>query len=132
MSAEVSISGGSDTEASKAEATKTSTDGKGHLRTDSKIKKPTSFKAVSVNKTFLAAKTSGTTTPAKLGDKISSTTTTSQTGPPTTSLRPRLIAKTGSGLRDAASRTSPAAGNGKLGAPDGSAVWNKNRRTSIT
>lgn len=128
VSAEVSVSGGSDTENSKAETSKTAIDGKGHLRTDSKIKKLASFKSVSVNKTFLAAKASGTTTPSKLGEKSSLTSTSTPAGPTSTSLRPRLVAKSGSGLRDASSKTTLGANGGKPGAPDASAVWNKNRR----
>lgn len=127
-SAEVSISGGSDNEATKAETSKTAGDDKGHLRTASTVKKFASFKPVSVNKTFLAAKGAVPVVPSKLGDKISAGTATAQ--PTTTAtLRPRLVAKSGTGLRDASSRTSPAVNGGKPGAPDGSAVWNKNRRT---
>lgn len=127
-SAEVSISGGSDTEASKAENSKIAGDEKGHLRTASTVKKFASFKPVSVNKTFLAAKGATPVVPSKLGDKISAGTVTAQ-ATSTATLRPRLVAKSGSGLRDASSRTSPAVNGGKPGAPDGSVVWNKNRRT---
>ncbi|CAG8954799.1 hypothetical protein HYFRA_00004724 [Hymenoscyphus fraxineus] len=125
-SAEVSVSGGSDTEASKAETSKTQS---GHLRTTSTVKKALSFKPVSVNKTFLAAK--GATTPAtsKLGDKGAAGSTSTQTGPSTSSApRPRLVAKSGSGLRDSTPRNSATANGNKAGAaPDASAVWNKNR-----
>jgi hypothetical protein len=128
-SAEVSVSGGSDTEASKAETSKTAGDGKGHVRTASTVKKPTSFKPVSVNKTFLAAKGATPATPSKLGDKAATATAT-QPGASSTAARPRLVAKSGSGLRDSAPRTSTAANGGKPGAaPDANAVWNKNRRT---
>ncbi|KAH9219596.1 hypothetical protein DL95DRAFT_358799 [Leptodontidium sp. 2 PMI_412] len=130
-SAEVSVSGGSDTEASKAEASKNQVDEKGHVRTTSTVKKFASFKPVSVNKTFLAAKGSSTAAPAKLGDKGASGATAAQTGPTASSssaLRPRLVAKSGSGLRDSAPRAATAANGGKAGAaPDASAVWNKNR-----
>ncbi|TAQ88801.1 hypothetical protein B7494_g2897 [Chlorociboria aeruginascens] len=125
-SAEVSVSGGSDTEASKTETSKSQYDGKGHLRTASTVKKLASFKPVSVNKTFLAAKT--TVTPSKLGDKAAAPSPTAQT--PTASLasRPRLVAKSGSGLRDSTPRASSAASGTKPGgAPDASVVWNKNR-----
>jgi hypothetical protein len=130
-SAEVSVSGGSDTEASKAETSKTAADGKGHVRTASTVKKLASFKPVSVNKTFLAAKGATPTVPSKLGDKGAAGATTTQTGPSTsTAPRPRLVAKSGSGLRDSTPRTSTTANGGKGGAaPDASAVWNKNRRT---
>lgn len=128
-SAEGSVSGGSDTEASKAE-TKTQGDEKGHSRTTSTVKKFASFKPVSVNKTFLAAKGTTTATPSKLGDKGVAASTTTPAIPSTSSApRPRLVAKSGSGLRDSAPRNSAAANGGKAGAaPDASAVWNKNRR----
>ena len=128
-SAEVSVSGGSDTEASKAETSKTAGDDKGHVRTASTVKKPMSFKPVAVNKTFLAAKGATPAAPAKLGDKAA-TATAAQTGASASStLRPRLVAKSGSGLRDSTSRPAAAANGGKPAAPDASAVWNKNRRT---
>lgn len=127
VSAEVSVSGGSDTEASKAETGKAATDAKGHLRTDSKVKKLASFKSVSVNKTFLAAKASGVTTPSKLGDKVSLGSGGVQ-APVSTGLRPRLIAKSGSGLRDTSSKSALGINGNKSGAPDPGAVWNKNRR----
>lgn len=126
ISAEVSVSGGSDTEASKAETTKAAGDDKGHVRTTSTVKKFASFKPVSVNKKFLAAK--ATTVPSKVGEKSAAAPTT-QTGTATASLRPRLVAKSGSGLRDSSARSELTNG-GKLGAPDASAVWNKNRRKS--
>jgi hypothetical protein len=129
-SAEVSVSGGSDTEASKAETSKTAGDEKGHVRTASTVKKLASFKPVSVNKTFLAAKGASPAIPSKLGDK-GATATAAQAGPSTSAApRPRLVAKSGSGLRDSAPRTATAANGGKAGAaPDANAVWNKNRRT---
>ncbi|TVY34012.1 hypothetical protein LSUB1_G007300 [Lachnellula subtilissima] len=128
-SAEVSVSGGSDTEASKAETTKAQTDEKGHLRTSSTVKKFASFKPVSVNKTFLAAKGATTTPPSKLGDKGPASSIVASAGPSaSTTLRPRLVAKSGSGLRDSTPRASTAANGSKPGAaPDASAVWNKNR-----
>ncbi|PMD29984.1 hypothetical protein L207DRAFT_520615 [Hyaloscypha variabilis F] len=126
-SAEVSVSGGSDTEASKAETSKIAGDEKGHVRTASAVRKPTSFKPVSVNKTFLAAKGATPAAPSKLGDKAATAAAT-QPGALSTAARPRLVAKSGSGLRDSAPRTSTAANGGKPGtAPDASAVWNKNR-----
>lgn len=130
-SAEVSVSGGSDTEASKAEASKTAGNDKGHTRAASTVKKFASFKPVSVNKTFLASKGSAAAAPSKLGDKGAPGATAVQAGTSTSSaLRPRLVAKSGSGLRDSAPRASATANGGKAGsAPDASAVWNKNRRT---
>jgi hypothetical protein len=126
-SAEVSVSGGSDTEATKAEASKSESEGKGHIRSASTVKKLISFKAVSVNKTFLAAKGAA---PAKPGEKGASGSTLLPTAPLTSSTpRPRLVAKLGSGLRDSAPRNAAATNGGKTGAaPDASAVWNKNRR----
>ncbi|PBP16099.1 hypothetical protein BUE80_DR013218 [Diplocarpon rosae] len=128
-STEVSVSGGSDTEATKAEASKAQGDEKGHVRTTSTVKKIASFKPVSVNKTFLAAKGSTATAPSKLGDKAPVGASAIYTGPSATNaLRPRLVAKSGSGLRDSTPRTTAAANGGKAGAaPDASAVWNKNR-----
>lgn len=132
-SAAASVSGGSDTEASKSENSKLRVDDKGHTRATPVVKKTTSFKAVTVNKTFLATK--GTTGPvaSKLGEnKPVAGSTAVQTGPSTsTAPRPRLVAKTGSGLRDSTPRSSASTNGGKPGsAPDPSAVWNKNRRKS--
>ncbi|KAH8602023.1 hypothetical protein B0O99DRAFT_128035 [Bisporella sp. PMI_857] len=126
ISASASVNGGSDTEASKAEGSKTGEDEKGHTRTGSSVKKIATFKSVSVNKTFLAAKTPP---PSKLGDKATGGTSAAPAGPSTTSNpRPRLVAKSGSGLRDSAPRNSTSANGGKAGgAPDGNVVWNKNR-----
>lgn len=127
-STEVSISGGSDTENTKAETAKDQGDEKGHARTTSTVKKFTSFKPVSVNRTFLAAK--GTPVVAsKLGDKGTTNPAPTQTGPSLSAVaRPRLVAKTGSGLRDTAPKPASAANGGKAAAPDASVVWNKNRR----
>jgi hypothetical protein len=94
------------------------------------VKKPTSFKPVSVNKTFLAAKGATIAVPSKLGDKGSAASAPAQTGPSLSAVaRPRLVAKSGSGLRDSAPRTAATANGGKAGlGPDANAVWNKNRR----
>ncbi|KAH8808761.1 hypothetical protein F5884DRAFT_381226 [Xylogone sp. PMI_703] len=128
-SAEVSVSGGSDTETSKTETSKGVGDEKGHTRTTSTLKKHSSFKPVSVNKTFLAAKGVIPTVPSKLGDKTGTISPAAQTGPSiTASTRPRLVAKTGSGLRDSSPRSGSGANGSKAGAaPDANAVWNKNR-----
>ncbi|KAG9238490.1 putative ATP synthase subunit F, mitochondrial [Amylocarpus encephaloides] len=116
----------SDTEASKTETTKTPS---GHLRTTSTVKKALSFKPVSVNKTFLAAKGATPSTTSKLGEKPAAGTPSTQTGPSSSSApRPRLVAKSGSALRDSTPRNSTTANGSKTGAaPDASAVWNKNR-----
>jgi short subunit dehydrogenase-like uncharacterized protein len=121
-SAEVSISGGSDTETSRS---RLNPDDKGHGRTSSSVRKPTSFKAVSVNKTFLAAKGASANTPLKPNDKSAAGSGASTPGTASLSARPRLVAKSGSGLVT----KSSAGGNGAKGAaPDPNAVWNKNRR----
>lgn len=127
-SADVSVSGGSDNEATKAETSKGQTDEKGHVRTTSTVKKPASFKAVSVNKTFLAAKGA---TPLKPGDKGMAGSIQLPAASLTSSApRPRLVAKSGSGLRDSTPRAAAAPNGGKAGAaPDANAVWNKNKRT---
>lgn len=121
-SAEVSISGGSDTEASRS---KLSSDDKGHGRTSSSVKKPASFKAVSVNKTFLAAKGTSTNAPSKVTEKAATASGTSTPGTASLSARPRLIAKSGSGL---VTKSSTGLNGASGTAPDPNAVWNKNRR----
>ncbi|KAK7751395.1 hypothetical protein SLS62_006651 [Diatrype stigma] len=123
-SAEVSVSGGSDTEASKADPSHRFADGKGHVRTSSSAK-PKSFKAVSVNKTFLASKgpANATTRPDSTAGSASST-----PGPGTpgsSASRLKLVAKSGSNLGGSTKTLST---NGKSGAaPDGSSVWNRNK-----
>lgn len=125
-SAEVSVSGGSDTEASRS---RLKDDEKGHVRTSSAVKKPTTFKSVSVNKTFLAAKGAAAVGAAKTADKPAPSTGLASSAQNTTSSatsRPRLVAKSGGGL---VTKTSSGANGGKSAqAPDPSAVWNKNRR----
>ncbi|KAK3391106.1 hypothetical protein B0H63DRAFT_132086 [Podospora didyma] len=123
-SSEVSISGGSDNEASRGDA-KHKDDAKGHVRTSSTVKKPASFKAISVNKTFLTTKGAAPSAPPKPTDKA---TTAASSAPSAQSgslavPRPRLVAKTGSGL---VTKSSTGVNGGKT-APDPSAVWNKNR-----
>ncbi|KAK4125425.1 hypothetical protein N657DRAFT_613304 [Parathielavia appendiculata] len=121
-STEVSISGGSDNEAAKSDASKTKDDAKS--RASSGLKKPASFKPINVNKTFLTAKASAPGAQSKPPEKAGPTTTgapAASTGA-ATSTRPRLVAKAGSGL---VAKGSGA--NGGKSAPDGNAVWNKNR-----
>ncbi|KAI5457168.1 hypothetical protein BGZ63DRAFT_417478 [Mariannaea sp. PMI_226] len=126
-SADVSVSGGSDTEASRADGSKGKDGDRGHGRTGSSVKKPATFKAVSVNKTFLAAKANATSASAKVVEKQNTGSSTPPLGQAALSSRPRLVAKTGSGVRDSSPRFSASA-NGKPGsAPDPSVVWNKNR-----
>ncbi|GJC94301.1 hypothetical protein ColKHC_03127 [Colletotrichum higginsianum] len=129
VSADVSVSGGSDTEASR-----NARDGeKGHGRTSSAVKKPATFKAVSVNKKFLASKGPTSIATTKPGEKTNSTTilSSSPSGISTLSSRPRLVAKSGTGtgstprLNPAANGAQPASG------PDPNAVWNKNRPVPV-
>ncbi|KAK0665262.1 hypothetical protein QBC41DRAFT_233204 [Cercophora samala] len=123
-SAEVSVSGGSDNEASK-DGSKGKEDGAGHARLSSTIKKPASFKAISVNRTFLHQK--GTAPPAQTKPLEKPAVTLSSSPTPSSSLsssRPRLVAKTGSGL---VAKSSGANGGKSGSAPDANAVWNKNR-----
>lgn len=124
-------SGGSDTDTSKDLKDPAT----GHARSNS-VKKPTSFKSVSVTKNFLAKTV--TTPAAKLSDKGKSPSdsqddleslTFSLPGAPTgaslsvaqPSARPRLVAKSALG---GLARTAVTNG----AAPDASKVWNKNRR----
>ncbi|KAI9845291.1 MAG: hypothetical protein M1838_001791 [Thelocarpon superellum] len=127
------LSGGSDTDTTRHDALdgaeKDETDGSRHVRSNS-LKKPATFKAVSVTKNFLAKAAAGAIPASKLGDKVVGA-LTGQTGganqPPP---RPRLVAKTGSGLRDAAPRApNNSPGSGRSAGPDPSQVWNKNRPT---
>lgn len=125
-SADVSVSGGSDTEASRAK------DGdKGQVRAGTSTKKPATFKAVSVNKTFLASKANPNVS-SKTSDKPAAGSSTPPTGSATLSIsRPRLVAKSGSGTGSSTPRFSSLSNGGKpAAAPDPSVVWNKNRRRS--
>jgi hypothetical protein len=123
-SAEVSVSGGSDNEASRDASKNQEEDGKSHSRTSSTVKKPASFKAISVNKTFLHPKSTAPTMQSKTLEKPAATLSSSPTPTSTlTASRPRLVAKSGSGL---VAKSSGA--NGGKSAPDANAVWNKNRR----
>jgi hypothetical protein len=125
-------SGGSDTDSGRKESA-------GHARSNS-VKKPTTFKAVSVTKSFLAKVVTGTQVarPGEKGwqtaptmDRVDRAAATPSPGPgalaSAQAAKPRLVAKStlgGLGLRSGAS------GNGGSPAgPDASKVWNKNRRT---
>ncbi|KAI0446764.1 hypothetical protein F4803DRAFT_451459 [Xylaria telfairii] len=122
-SAEASISGGSDTEAFKADPTKAPGE-KGHARSSSTVKKPQSFKSVSVNRTFLASKgaTSSTSRPESAAGSAS---TTPQPTVTSSASRLKLVAKSGSNLGGSSKTLSV---NGKAsGAPDPNLVWNRNR-----
>ncbi|KAK3687237.1 hypothetical protein B0T22DRAFT_123079 [Podospora appendiculata] len=123
-SSEVSISGGSDNEASKA-GSRHNDDDKLHGRTSSTVKKPASFKAINVNKTFLTTKGAAPNAPPKPSDKAATTPgSAASQGGTLAAARPRLIAKTGSGL---VTKSSSGANAGNSAAPDPNAVWNKNR-----
>ncbi|KAL8382610.1 hypothetical protein RB595_006406 [Gaeumannomyces hyphopodioides] len=128
-SAEVSVSGGSDTEASKPDGTASKYGDKAHSRTSSAIKKPATFKSVSVNRTFLGSKTpaaAGSITKAlDKPSSASSLSTQQSTGGASSAARPRLVAKLGVS-RDG-SKGPGGVGGKAAGAPDPSAVWNKNR-----
>ncbi|KAK1989266.1 hypothetical protein LZ30DRAFT_233285 [Colletotrichum cereale] len=129
VSADVSVSGGSDTEASRA-----AQDGeKGHGRTASSVKKPATFKAVSVNKKFLASKGPAGTSTTKPGEKTNSTSilSSSPSGTSTLSSRPRLVAKSGTGTGSTPRVNSAANGGQSAAGPDPSAVWNKNRPVPV-
>ncbi|KAI9836557.1 MAG: hypothetical protein M1819_001189 [Sarea resinae] len=118
-------SAGSDTDTSKADSAKDGlSDSRGHVRSNS-VKRPTSFKAVSVTRSFLAKAAAGSAPATKAGDKASGSLAgqSSQPAP-----RPRLVAKSGSGLRDSSPRSASVVNeSGRGTGPDPSKVWNKNR-----
>ncbi|WYZ45099.1 hypothetical protein EsH8_VIII_000415 [Colletotrichum jinshuiense] len=130
ISADVSVSGGSDTEASRA-----ARDGeRGHGRTSSAVKKPATFKAVSVNKTFLASKGPTNSSTTKPGEKTSSASILSSSPSGTSTLsasRPRLVAKSGTGTGAVPRLSSAANGATSASGPDPNAVWNKNRPVPV-
>ncbi|KAJ5160728.1 uncharacterized protein N7482_007732 [Penicillium canariense] len=134
--------GGSESDASR-------TDGRHHNRTGS-VKKPTTFKPVSFAK-FSVPKAPGAAAPPKAPEKGYSfvrpscifggpttdsilvlSTSTTPLGTPQPSSRPRLVAKTTSGMRDSFSKAG--AGGAKPGGsgPDPNQVWNKNRPVQPT
>jgi hypothetical protein len=139
------ISGGSDTDISRPGSVDQSNERSGrHLRSNSSsIKKPASFKSVSVTKNFLAKAVS--TPVARSGEKgmvaqdagILSLDITDVrcVAPPAgqanasmlQTAKPRLVAKSGSGL-SSVMRTSLAKTNGAGSGPDAAKVWNKNQR----
>ncbi|KAI1336628.1 hypothetical protein F5Y15DRAFT_198075 [Xylariaceae sp. FL0016] len=121
ISAEASISG-SDNEASKADSSKHLGE-KGHGRTSSTVKKPQSFKSVSVNKTFLQSK--GTANPISRPESAGSPSSTPQPAVASSASRLKLVAKSGSNLGGSTKTLST---NGKSASgPDPTTVWNKNR-----
>lgn len=121
-SAEVSVSGGSDTETSKARL-----GDKNHARTSSTVKKPQSFKPVSVNRTFLASKTAANSA-TRPDSAAGSASSTPQPTPSSSASRLKLVAKSGSSLGGS---TKTLSSNGKpAAAPDPNTVWNRNRPIS--
>ncbi|KAF2658797.1 hypothetical protein K491DRAFT_776123 [Lophiostoma macrostomum CBS 122681] len=94
----------------------------GHIRSNS-VKKPASFKSVSVTKNFLA-KSAVSTPAARPGEKLApagqASISTQQTA------KPRLVAKSGSGIGNVP-RSSLSKVNGSGSGPDASKVWNKNQ-----
>ncbi|KAF2265776.1 hypothetical protein CC78DRAFT_578945 [Lojkania enalia] len=117
------VSGGSDTDISRPGSVDPAKERNGgHLRSNS-LKKPTSFKSVSVTKNFLA-KSAVSTPPARPGEKTVSTSQTSASAQQTA--RPRLVAKSGTGIGNT-TRSSLSKMNGTGSGPDASKVWNKNQ-----
>lgn len=130
-SAEVSISGGSDTEAAKSDSARLRHGDKGHSRTASGVKKPASFKAISVNRTFLTTKATPPNASPKPSEKPTPLPGASAPQVPTAAgTKPRLVARPVNGLV----AKSGAGGLGAKGSsgPDGNTVWNKNRRKHAT
>ncbi|KAL9022810.1 MAG: hypothetical protein Q9185_000073 [Variospora sp. 1 TL-2023] len=123
---------GSDTETSKTftsdQASKDPSEGSHHARSNSTAKKPSTFKAVSVTKNFLA-KAGTTAAPAAKGtadNPLSSSATPVNNA--SSAPRPRLVAKPAGGQQtstpqSAASRYKNGGGSG----PDPLQVWNRNR-----
>lgn len=119
-SAEVSVSGGSDTEASTSKAKDPN-----HVRTSSTVKKPQSFKSVSVNKTFLGAKNAANAISRSENSSPSLAPATPVSAVGSSASKLKLVAKSGSSLGGASKTLTT---NGKApSAPDGSTVWNKNK-----
>ena len=134
------VSVGSDTDISRPGSVDTAKErAVGHLRSNS-VKKPASFKSVSVTKNFLAksAVTTPTTRPGEKGmlDSLKQElvanhrmqgSSSGQATPSTAqTAKPRLVAKSGSGIGNIP--RSSLKTNGVGSGPDGSKVWNKNQR----
>ncbi|KAH8728669.1 hypothetical protein GQ44DRAFT_701796 [Phaeosphaeriaceae sp. PMI808] len=112
-------SGGSDTDISRPSSVDQSKRDAGHMRTNS-MKKPSTFKSVSVTKNFLA-KSAVSIPTARPGDKL--TTVTPSTAAAVLTAKPRLVAKSGTGNTPRTLGKINGAGSG----PDASKVWNKNQ-----
>jgi hypothetical protein len=134
------MSGGSDTDTGRVEGSETVKDWPGHARSNS-IKKPTTFKSVSVTKSFLAKSASGSPSVKGTAEsrgspslpvdarnallKGAGSSPAGLSGQSQLIARPRLVAKSGSSGLTPRSSLKPSSGNG---GPDASKVWNKNRR----
>ncbi|KAF2645343.1 hypothetical protein P280DRAFT_117523 [Massarina eburnea CBS 473.64] len=112
-------SGGSDTDISRPGSVDQAQRAASHLRTNS-IKKPTSFKSVSVTKNFLA-KTVVSTPAPRSGEKVAAPGQAAASVLQTA--KPRLVAKSGTGNAP----RSIGKINGASAGPDASKVWNKNQ-----
>ncbi|KAL8639838.1 MAG: hypothetical protein Q9228_003172 [Teloschistes exilis] len=116
---------GSDTDTTKSQNIKDAPEGPHHVRSNS-VKKPATFKAVSVTKNFLA-KAGTTTAPAVKGPGETEPSTTPVANAPSIP-RPRLVAKPASGHQPPASKSSVSGfRNGAGSGPDPLQVWNRNR-----
>ncbi|KAJ5214876.1 hypothetical protein N7468_010555 [Penicillium chermesinum] len=121
--------GGDDTASLGGSESDTSrTDGRNHTRTSS-VKK-SAFKPVSFTK-FAVPKAPGGPAPPKVPEKVPSASTT-PLGTPQPSSRPRLVAKTTSGMRDSFSKTGASGAKPGGTGPDPNQVWNKNRPVQPT
>jgi len=108
---------GSDTDTSRADSTEQTRDALDKAARSGGIKKATSFKPVSVTKTFLAKSAVGPAPIVRVGEKSPAVPS------PQPLAKPRLVAKSGSGINN-----SPRPRVGTEGPVDGTTVWNKNRR----
>jgi len=108
---------GSDTDTSRADSTEQARDAMDKAARSGGLKKATTFKPVSVTKTFLAKSAVVPTPVSKVGEKSPAVSS------PQPVAKPRLVAKSGSGINN-----SPRPRVGTEGPVDGTTVWNKNRR----
>jgi hypothetical protein len=111
-------SGGSDTDISRPGSVDQSKRDPNHVRTNS-MKKPSTFKSVSVTKNFL--KSAVSTPVARPGEKAVPAAPT--TAAAVLTMKPRLVAKSGTGNAPRTLGKVNGAGSG----PDASKVWNKNQ-----
>ncbi|KAI4093998.1 MAG: hypothetical protein LQ344_002443 [Seirophora lacunosa] len=123
---------GSDTETSKTfasdQASKDPSEGPHHARSNSTAKKPSTFKAVSVTKNFLAK--AGTTAPPAAKGTADNPSASSATPINNASSvpRPRLVAKSAGGQQASAPQSAASKyKNGGGSGPDPLQVWNRNR-----